>query len=29
MRRDICRNLIGVWVQKYGAGDFDEDAVHD
>jgi len=25
-RRDICRNLIRVWVQKYEAGDFDEDA---
>ena len=24
---DICRNLIRVWVQKYEAGDFDEDAV--
>jgi transposase-like protein len=23
---DICRNLIKVWVQKYEAGDFDEDA---
>jgi transposase len=23
---DICRNLIRVWVQKYEAGDFDEDA---
>ena len=26
-RHDICRNLIRVWVQKYEAGDFDEDAV--
>ena len=25
-RHDICRNLIRVWVQKYQAGDFDEDA---
>ena len=25
-RHDICRNLIRVWVQKYEAGDFDEDA---
>ena len=24
-RHDICRNLIRVWVQKYGAGAFDED----
>jgi transposase len=23
---DICRNLIRVWVQKYEAGAFDEDA---
>jgi transposase len=23
---DICRNLVRVWVQKYEAGDFDEDA---
>ena len=26
-RHDICRNLIRVWVQKYEAGIFDEDAV--
>jgi transposase-like protein len=25
-RHDICRNLIRVWVQKFEAGDFDEDA---
>jgi transposase-like protein len=25
-RHDICRNLIRIWVQKYEAGDFDEDA---
>ena len=25
-RHDVCRNLIRVWVQKYEAGDFDEDA---
>ena len=25
-RHDICRNLIRVWVQKYEAGDFNEDA---
>ena len=25
-RYDVCRNLIRVWVQKYEAGDFDEDA---
>ena len=25
-RHDICRNLIRVWVQRYEAGDFDEDA---
>jgi transposase len=25
-RRDICRNLIRIWVQKYEAGDFEEDA---
>jgi transposase-like protein len=25
-RHNICRNLIRVWVQKYEAGDFDEDA---
>src|SRR5580692_2787824 len=25
-RHDICRNLIRVWVQKYEAGVFDEDA---
>ena len=24
-RHDICRNLIRVWVQKYEAGDFNED----
>ena len=24
-RHDICRNLIRVWVQKFEAGDFDED----
>ena len=28
-RHDICRNLIRVWVQKYEAGDFDEDAAAD
>src|SRR5271170_6553914 len=25
-RHDLCRNLIRVWVQKYEAGVFDEDA---
>ena len=25
-RHDICRNLIRVWVAKYEAGEFDEDA---
>ena len=25
-RHDVCRNLIRIWVQKYDAGDFDEDA---
>jgi transposase len=25
-RRDICRNLIRSWVQKYEAGVFDEEA---
>ena len=25
-RHDVCRNLIRVWVQKYEADDFDEDA---
>src|ERR1700760_5074936 len=25
-RHDICRNLIRIWVQKFEAGDFDEDA---
>jgi transposase len=25
-RHDICRNLIRVWVHKYEAGEFDEDA---
>ena len=25
-RHDICRNLIRIWVQRYEAGDFDEDA---
>lgn len=25
-RHDICRNLIRVWVRKYEAGEFDEDA---
>lgn len=25
-RHDICRNLIRISVQKYDAGDFDEDA---
>jgi transposase-like protein len=25
-RHDICRNLIRVWVQKYEASVFDEDA---
>ena len=25
-RHDICRNLIRVWVQKFEAGDFDDDA---
>ena len=25
-RHDICRNLIRVWVQKYEAGEFDDDA---
>ena len=28
-RHDVCRNLIRVWVQKYEAGDFDEDAAAD
>lgn len=26
-RHDICRNLIRVWVQKYEAGAFDDEAV--
>ncbi len=26
-RHDISRNLIRVWVQKYEAGEYDEDAV--
>ena len=26
-RHDICRNLIRVWVKKFEAGEFDEDAV--
>jgi transposase len=25
-RHDICRNLIRVWVKKYEAGEFDDDA---
>ena len=25
-RHDVCRNLIRVWVQKYEAGAFDDDA---
>ena len=25
-RHDLCRNLIRVWVAKYEAGGFDEDA---
>jgi transposase len=25
-RHDVCQNLIRIWVQKYEAGDFDEDA---
>ena len=25
-QHDICRNLIRVWVRKYEAGDFNEDA---
>jgi transposase-like protein len=25
-RHDICRNLIRVWIRKYEAGEFDEDA---
>ena len=25
-RHDICRNLIRIWVSKYEAGAFDEDA---
>ena len=25
-RHDICRNLIRVWIAKYEAGEFDEDA---
>jgi transposase len=25
-RHDVCRNLIRIWVQKYEAGDLDEDA---
>jgi transposase len=25
-RHDVCRNLIQIWVQKYEAGAFDEDA---
>ena len=24
-RHDVCRNLIRIWVQKYEAGDFDEE----
>ena len=27
-RHDISRNLIRVWVEKYEAGEFDEDARH-
>src|SRR4249919_3510744 len=26
-RHDVCRNLIRIWVQKYEAGDFEDDAV--
>jgi len=26
-RHDISRNLIRIWVPKYEAGDFDDDAV--
>lgn len=26
-RHDICRNLIRIWVRKFEAGEFDEDAV--
>jgi len=26
-RHDISRNLIRIWVQRYEAGDFDDDAV--
>jgi transposase len=25
-RHDVCRNLIRVWVAKYEAGEFDDDA---
>ena len=25
-QHDVCRNLIRVWVQKYEAGEFDDDA---
>ncbi len=25
-RHDVCRNLIRIWVQKFEAGDFEEDA---
>jgi len=25
-QHDICRNLIRVWVEKYDAGQYDEDA---
>lgn len=25
-RHGICRNLIGVWIAKFEAGEFDEDA---
>lgn len=25
-RHDICRNLVRVWIRKYEAGEFDEDA---
>ncbi len=25
-RHDVCRSLIRIWVQKFEAGDFEEDA---
>ncbi len=25
-RHDLCRNLVRIWVRKYEAGDYDDDA---